>query len=213
MKRRESQPRAAGALDDVKARRDQRIAAEGEDHRRGVERPEAPERRIFEIEVERREGELERDEQPRRHPRDPPEQGRDDAPAHRIVVVEALVGGHLQNPARNRAIVGARDGGPQHREARESDDHHMHRKRRIDRQRRRHEGKQGQSQPGPRPCYQTVHISVPAWRGFAAARFTAAMDAGSGQNIDRDQRTCCAASMRGSRTRRRDAPSKQEDHP
>ena len=49
------EPRAAGALHDIERGRDQHVAAEGEDHRRGVQRPEAAERDPGQIEIEHRE--------------------------------------------------------------------------------------------------------------------------------------------------------------
>ena len=52
------QPRAAGALHDVERRRDQHVAAEGEDHRRGVQRAQAAEIGPGQVEVQGREGEL-----------------------------------------------------------------------------------------------------------------------------------------------------------
>jgi hypothetical protein len=69
------QARAGGALHDVEAGGDQRVAAEGEDHRRGVQRPQPPEGRPRQVEVERREGELQRD--------DDADEEAGDAPEHR----------------------------------------------------------------------------------------------------------------------------------
>src|SRR3989344_7675775 len=48
------EPRAAGALHDIEARRDQGIAAKGEDDRRRVERAQPPEAGIFDPKIERR---------------------------------------------------------------------------------------------------------------------------------------------------------------
>ena len=48
----EGQLRAAGALDDIEAGADQRVAAKGEDHRRGVQRPQPAEIEPFEIGVQ-----------------------------------------------------------------------------------------------------------------------------------------------------------------
>src|SRR3546814_21153286 len=69
---RKGEPRAAGALHDVKARRDQRIAAKGKDDARGVQRAQPPEAGIFDPEVEHRIGELQRDEGAGRERRDTP---------------------------------------------------------------------------------------------------------------------------------------------
>ena len=52
------EPRPAGALHDIERGGDQHVAAEGEDHRRGVQRAQAAERDEGQVEVERREGEL-----------------------------------------------------------------------------------------------------------------------------------------------------------
>ncbi len=60
---RASQPRPAGALHDVEGGADQHVAAEGEDHRRGVQRPHPAEIDPGQVEVQRREGELRGDEQ------------------------------------------------------------------------------------------------------------------------------------------------------
>ena len=68
--------RAAGALHDIERRCDQHIAAEGEDHRGGVQRPQPAERDERQIEIERREGELERDPQPDGESGNAPEHGK-----------------------------------------------------------------------------------------------------------------------------------------
>lgn len=64
----------AGALDDIKRGGDQRVAAEGEDDGRGVERPHAAEIEPW-LDVEVREGELQR--------HDDADQEADDAPEYR----------------------------------------------------------------------------------------------------------------------------------
>src|ERR1035437_9952468 len=46
------EPRAAGALHDIERRADQYVAAEGEDHRRGVQRTQPPEGGPRQIEIE-----------------------------------------------------------------------------------------------------------------------------------------------------------------
>src|SRR3546814_9290020 len=61
-----------------------------------------------------------------REPCDTPEDGGDDAPAHRIVVIDALVGRYFQETARHPRIIGARDAGPQHDQAGDRDDDHMY---------------------------------------------------------------------------------------
>src|SRR3546814_6313909 len=75
------EPRAAGTLNDIEARRDQRVAAERKNHRGRVQRAQSPEAGIFDAEVERRKGELQCDVEADREPCDTPEDGGDDAPA------------------------------------------------------------------------------------------------------------------------------------
>src|SRR3546814_7970505 len=55
------EPRAAGTLNDIEARRDQRVAAERKNHRGRVQRAQSHEAGIFDAEVERRKGELQCD--------------------------------------------------------------------------------------------------------------------------------------------------------
>ena len=62
----------AGALDDVERGAEQRVAAEGEDHGRGVDRPQPAEGGPFEAEVEGGVGELEGDEDADREADQPP---------------------------------------------------------------------------------------------------------------------------------------------
>ncbi len=64
--------RAAGALHDVERGAEQRVAAEGEDRGRGVDRAQPAEGRVLEAEVEDREGELEGDEGAHREARPRP---------------------------------------------------------------------------------------------------------------------------------------------
>ena len=71
------QRRPAGALDHVQRGADQRVAAEGEDHRRGVDRPQPAEMEPGQVRVERGVGELERDDHAHGEADDAPEQGRD----------------------------------------------------------------------------------------------------------------------------------------
>src|SRR3546814_18124133 len=79
------EPRGAVTLNDIEARRDQRVAAERKNRRGRVQRAQSPEAGIFDAEVERRKGELQCDVEADREPCDTPEDGGDDAPAHRIV--------------------------------------------------------------------------------------------------------------------------------
>ena len=82
--------RATGALHHVERRRDQHVAAEREDHRGGVQRPDAAERHPGQIEVERRKGELERRPEPDREAGDAPEHRRDGRELDRAHVVVRL---------------------------------------------------------------------------------------------------------------------------
>ena len=85
------QPCPAGALHDIERRGDQHIAAEGEDHRGGVQWPQAPEirpRHVREIEP-MREGKLQRQDQSDRHAGHGPEHGGDDARLDHVVGVRS----------------------------------------------------------------------------------------------------------------------------
>ena len=52
-----------------------------------MQRAQAAECGIFEVEVQHRKGKLKRNDQPDQQPRDAPEQGRDCTPAHRVVII------------------------------------------------------------------------------------------------------------------------------
>jgi hypothetical protein len=80
------QPDPAGALDDIETRTDQRIAAECENHRRGVQRPDAPEVQIL-AEIKRGKDELRGDHHPDEEADHAPEQRSDHAPADDIVII------------------------------------------------------------------------------------------------------------------------------
>jgi hypothetical protein len=80
---------AAGALNDVEARRDQRVATEREDDRGGVQRPQAPEGRPFQAKVESGESKLKRDIETGKKTGQPPEHRGDHAPSDRIVIIFA----------------------------------------------------------------------------------------------------------------------------
>ena len=96
--------RPAGALHDIHRRRDQDVAAEREDDRRGVQRPQAAERDEGEVEIERRKGELERDPQADRESGDAPEHRRDGGELDRphIVVRLAVDDRAARAPASDR---------------------------------------------------------------------------------------------------------------
>ena len=118
------QPRPAGALHHVKARRQQRIAAKGEDHGRGVQRPQPPEGGELQIEVQQREGELGGDHHPHQQPDDAPEAGGDHPGADDIILV-FLLGMIRQDPCARGGEAGAPQGedGGDHR--RQQNDHAM----------------------------------------------------------------------------------------
>jgi hypothetical protein len=86
------QRRPAGALHDVQRGREQRVAAEREDRRRGVDGAQAPEGGPLEPQVEHRVGELEGDEGAHRERDHAPEYGRDGEPADDLVIVRAAAG-------------------------------------------------------------------------------------------------------------------------
>jgi hypothetical protein len=56
------QPDPAGTLHDMKGCREQRVAAESKNHRRGMKRPDATEGRPGQIEIQGRKNKLQRDE-------------------------------------------------------------------------------------------------------------------------------------------------------
>ena len=84
------EPRPAGALHHVERGADQHVAAEGEDHRRGVQRPDAAEREPGQIEIEDRKGELERRPQADCEARNAPEDGGDGRKLDRPHIVVGL---------------------------------------------------------------------------------------------------------------------------
>ena len=77
----------AGPLHHVERGRDQHVAAEGEDHRRGVQRPDAAEIEPGQIEVERRTGEFERRPQADQESGDAPEHRERGRDLHRAEIV------------------------------------------------------------------------------------------------------------------------------
>jgi hypothetical protein len=88
------QPRAGGALDHVERRRDQRVAAEGEDHRRGVQRTGPAEIQPG-LDVEIRIGELEGDDDAHQKADNTPEGGGDDAVTDNLVEIAGFVVGRF----------------------------------------------------------------------------------------------------------------------
>ena len=95
------EPRAGRALHDVEARRDQRVAAEGEDHRGGVERAEPAEGRPRKVEVEGGIGELERDIEADEEAGEAPEHRRDHAGADDVVHVAVRLLAKRDHPRRD----------------------------------------------------------------------------------------------------------------
>ena len=113
--------RAAGALHDVERSREQDVAAEGEDHRRGVQRTQSAEvepRR----EVQRGKGEFERDVDADRHAREAPEQGGDRGELDRAEIVVGLAVDLARRRFGRPIVVAIEDGedaarGREHAEA------------------------------------------------------------------------------------------------
>ena len=90
------QPHVAGALHDVVRGREQRRAAEREDHRVGVQRPQAAVRQQREVEVERGPQQLRGDQHADGHADDAPDDGHDRELPHDLVVAgaaDAVAGG------------------------------------------------------------------------------------------------------------------------
>jgi len=125
---------AAGALHDVEARRDERVAAEREDYRRRVQRPQPAERGVFKAQIEDREGQLERDEETGEEADHAPEHRRDHAPADGIVVVSAGIDRRLEDAARD-GVVRARERRRKRQQRSHRDDRHVDRKSLIGRKR------------------------------------------------------------------------------
>ncbi len=116
-----SQLCAAGALHDVEARRQQGVAAEGEDHRAGMQRTQASEIEIgFEIQL--RISQLGGDENARQKARESPEHGGDDAPANGIVVIPRRSVGKLEEAPRLAQRVEPRGADPDHHETKGRND-------------------------------------------------------------------------------------------
>ena len=83
----EGKSRPAGALNHVKARGDQRITTERKDDRRCMQRPQAPECRIFKIEIECRKGELKCDVKAGQEACQPPKNRSYHPETYKIVVI------------------------------------------------------------------------------------------------------------------------------
>ena len=67
----ESEPRPAGALDDIEAGGDQSVAAKSKDDRRGMQRPQTAEIGPWQVEIEHRKGELQGDDHAHEKPGQP----------------------------------------------------------------------------------------------------------------------------------------------
>jgi hypothetical protein len=79
--------RPAGALHDEEAGAEQHVAAEGEDRRRGVHRPQPPEGGPGQVEIEHWKGQLQRDHDADQEGDDAPEgRGDDELADHRLLV-------------------------------------------------------------------------------------------------------------------------------
>ena len=97
------QPRPAGSLHHIKGGRDQHVAAERENHRGGMNRPQAPEGGPGQIQVQIRKGKLQCDDQPDQESDDPPEGGGDDACFHNLFIVFDL--GRVGGGQRGAVVV------------------------------------------------------------------------------------------------------------
>ena len=85
-----SKARMAGALHDIERGRDQHIAPERENHRRGVQRTHPAEIGPRQIKVQCRISELERNNEPHRETGNPPEHSRERGKLHRTHIVIGL---------------------------------------------------------------------------------------------------------------------------
>ena len=121
--------RAAGALHDIERGREQHVAAEGEDHRRGVQRPQAAEVEPGR-DVQPGKGEFEGDVDADRHARHAPEQRREGAELDGAEIVVRLAV-DLERRLRRPRRVALEDG----EDARRGGDHaerHVERVGRLD---------------------------------------------------------------------------------
>ncbi len=95
------QSNVAGALDHIEAGREQRTAAEGEDHRIGVQRSQAAVAQPRDVEVERGPVKLRRDDDADQHADDAPDQGHHgELPDHFVVVRCCRLGCHIPSRCR-----------------------------------------------------------------------------------------------------------------
>ena len=148
----EGQRGAAGALHHVEAGRQQRIAAEGEDHRAGVQRAHPAKIEVgFEIEPGKRQlcGDVNACEQAR----DAPEHGRDHAPADHVVIIARWPGRHPEDALRacHRIIAAERGKDQDHRD--EGDNPHVDGKPAVRCQRDSGNGCEQDQRPDSQPSY------------------------------------------------------------
>ncbi|MHC2621203.1 hypothetical protein ACVIW2_003235 [Bradyrhizobium huanghuaihaiense] len=123
---------ATGLLHDVEGARDQHVAAEGEDHGRGVQRPQPAELNPGQIEVQRRPGQLRGDDETDEEAGDAPEHRHEGAELDRPhVVVGAAV--DLRRRQRRRTLEVAVDDDEHRGQARRRAERRMEGERRVER--------------------------------------------------------------------------------
>ena len=103
------EPRAAGPLHHVERRRDQHVAAEREDDRGGVQRPDAAERDPRQIEIQDGKGQLQRRPQAHREAGDAPEHRGDGRELDRAEIVVRLAVDRERRQLRRPVVVAVED--------------------------------------------------------------------------------------------------------
>ncbi len=103
------QPHPRGLLHHIERGRDQDVAAEGEDHRRGMQRPESAEARPRQIEIERRPRQLRRDQKTHRKAGNAPEHRHDGSELDRAHIVVGTAIDFLRRQRRGAVEIPVKD--------------------------------------------------------------------------------------------------------
>ena len=156
----EGKSRPARALNHVETGGNQRISSERKDHCRSMQRPQTPESREFQIEIQSRESQLQRDVETGQKTGKAPENSGNHTQTNKIVIIS---GGRLR---RQRRIALADEikslrAGKGSNQGRQAGNHHMDRKGPIGTGRRSKEQGQSYGQPCPAPHHQSFHDISP----------------------------------------------------
>ena len=158
---RQRKPRAAGALDYVERSRDQRVAAEREDDRRCVQRPQPPEIDPLQPEIELRKRQFQRDPQPRKETRHAPEHRGDHTQPDQVIVITACI-----DRANGRCRIPAAQGDNQSDQRGKAADHHVDGKAAIGRQRGGDHREEERAKPYASTREYGIHGKYPSMSGF-----------------------------------------------